>query len=137
MIEVIVGFVLLLAAGVLALGLTGTFIPIPIGLAAAYALGTIGAVLSIHGLYRVFLNRQGADRDWIRQCALAGTLLALVAVFGLLLPLLVPLLNAIKISGFPLGFYMMAQGSLIIFVMLAFLYAARAEKQDCRRQNKG
>ena len=32
-------------------------------------------------------------------------------------------LNSISIGGFPLGFYMSAQGSLIIYVVIIYVYA--------------
>lgn len=43
-------------------------------------------------------------------------------------------LNAIVIFGFPLGYYMAAQGSLIVFVILVFTYAGRMNAVD-RRHN--
>jgi putative solute:sodium symporter small subunit len=41
-----------------------------------------------------------------------------------------PQLNNIVILGFPLGYYMGAQGSLIIFVWLIFNYAMKMNKAD-------
>ncbi|MEX2641877.1 MAG: DUF4212 domain-containing protein [Acetobacterales bacterium] len=41
-----------------------------------------------------------------------------------------PSLNAIVIFGFPLGFYIAAQGSLIVFVVLIFWFAARQNRID-------
>ena len=41
-----------------------------------------------------------------------------------------PQLNTMVIVGFPLGYYMGAQGSLIIFVILIFNYAAKMNKAD-------
>jgi putative solute:sodium symporter small subunit len=137
MIEVVLGLMVLLAAGAAAIGLASAFIPAPIELAGAYVLGTLGAVIYVRGVYRILLKREGADRDWVRSCGLIGAMLTLVANLSLLLPLCVPLLNAFKFAGFPFGFYMMAQGSLIMFVMIAFLHAARAEKQDCHREKQG
>jgi putative solute:sodium symporter small subunit len=137
MIEVVLGLMVLLAAGAAAIGLASAFIPAPIELAGAYVLGTLGAVIYVHGVYRILLKREGADRDWVRSCGLIGAMLTLVAILSLLLPLCVPLLNAFKFAGFPFGFYMMAQGSLIMFVMIAFLHAARAEKQDRHREKQG
>lgn len=43
-------------------------------------------------------------------------------------------LNTIVIFGFPLGYYMAAQGSLIVFVILVFTYAGRMNAVD-RRHN--
>jgi len=40
-------------------------------------------------------------------------------------------LNQIEIlTGFPLGYYMGAQGSLIVFIILIFFYAWRMERLD-------
>lgn len=39
-------------------------------------------------------------------------------------------LNGITVFGFPLGFYMGAQGALIIYVVMIFYYAARMNKMD-------
>lgn len=39
-------------------------------------------------------------------------------------------LNSIVIFGFPLGYYMGAQGSLIVFVLLIFNYAFKMNKAD-------
>ena len=41
-----------------------------------------------------------------------------------------PQLNNIVIFGFPLGYYMGAQGSLIIFVILIFWYAFKMNAAD-------
>lgn len=41
-----------------------------------------------------------------------------------------PQLDTIVIAGFPLGYYMGAQGSLIIFVWLIFNYALKMNKAD-------
>ena len=39
-------------------------------------------------------------------------------------------LNTITVFGFPLGFYMGAQGSLIVYVVIIFFYAVRMNKLD-------
>jgi len=41
-----------------------------------------------------------------------------------------PELNTVVIFGFPLGYYVGAQGALIIFVILIFNYAVRMNKAD-------
>ena len=41
-----------------------------------------------------------------------------------------PQLNNIVILGFPMGYYMGAQGSLIVFVWLIFNYAFKMNKAD-------
>ena len=45
--------------------------------------------------------------------------------------MIVKSLNAVKIlTGFPLGYYMGAQGSLVVFVVLIFVYARKMEQVD-------
>jgi putative solute:sodium symporter small subunit len=39
-------------------------------------------------------------------------------------------LNAVVVFGFPLGYYMGAQGSLIVFVLLIFNYSSMMNKID-------
>ena len=39
-------------------------------------------------------------------------------------------LNSISIAGFPLGFYMAAQGSLIVFVTMLFVFAKQQDNID-------
>ncbi len=39
-------------------------------------------------------------------------------------------LSAITVLGFPLGFYMGAQGALIIYVVIIFYYARRMNRMD-------
>jgi putative solute:sodium symporter small subunit len=56
--------------------------------------------------------------------------LAIWAFFGFFIHMFVNVLNNIVILGFPLGFYMAAQGSLIVFVVLIFWYAYRQHQID-------
>ena len=46
--------------------------------------------------------------------------------------LFVDALNAVKIGGFKLGFWFAQQGSIVVFVILIFVYAARMKKIDKR-----
>jgi putative solute:sodium symporter small subunit len=39
-------------------------------------------------------------------------------------------LNSIVILGFPIGFYMAAQGSLIVFVVMLFVFARKQDSID-------
>ncbi|MBK1721118.1 DUF4212 domain-containing protein [Thiocystis violacea] len=47
--------------------------------------------------------------------------------FGILL---VEPLNAIKLGGYPLGFWFAQQGSIYVFLVLIFVYAATMNKLD-------
>lgn len=63
-----------------------------------------------------------------RKTRSIGIALAGLAIFGFGVHALVYLFNAIKIAGFPLGFYVAAQGSLVALTILLFLFARRHEK---------
>jgi putative solute:sodium symporter small subunit len=67
---------------------------------------------------------------WGRTKRLMITCLVIWAIFGFGIHLFAKTLNQIVILGFPLGFYMAAQGSLIIFVLLIFWFARRQDAID-------
>ena len=73
---------------------------------------------------------QGADRYWQRTSALMWTMFAIWVFFSFVIHFFVNSLNEIKILGFPLGFYMAAQGSLIAFVAMLFIFAKRQDTID-------
>jgi putative solute:sodium symporter small subunit len=50
--------------------------------------------------------------------------------FGYIVHMFVNVLNSIVIFGFPLGFYMAAQGSLIAFVVILFWFAKTQNNID-------
>lgn len=55
---------------------------------------------------------------------------ALWAFFSFIIHIFAPALNGIRIIGFPLGFYMAAQGSLIAFVAILFWFAKAQDNID-------
>jgi putative solute:sodium symporter small subunit len=57
-------------------------------------------------------------------------MLALWAIFSFILHMFAAQLNGIVVLGFPLGFYMAAQGSLIVFVIMLFWFAGAQDKID-------
>ena len=67
---------------------------------------------------------------WSKTKRLMITALVIWAIFGFGIHIFVDALNEIVILGFPLGFYMAAQGSLIIFVALIFWFANRQDSID-------
>jgi len=73
---------------------------------------------------------QGEDRYWRRTSTLMWTMLALWVFFSFVIHLFVDQLNSIQFLGFPLGFYMAAQGSLIAFVVMLFFFAYAQDKID-------
>ena len=54
-----------------------------------------------------------------------------VASFGLGILLVEPL-NTVKMGGFPLGFWFAQQGSILIFIVLIFVYARSMDRVDQR-----
>jgi putative solute:sodium symporter small subunit len=73
-----------------------------------------------------------AQRDayWRKTSRLMWTIMALWVFFSFVVPAFAVQLNQIVIAGFPLGFYMAAQGSLIAYVVLCFWNASAQNKID-------
>ena len=67
---------------------------------------------------------------WRKNVALTAILLAIWFVVTYVVGWYARELNAITIFGFPLGFYIGAQGALIVYVVLIFYYAKRMNKMD-------
>lgn len=70
------------------------------------------------------------DHHWQRTSKLMLGMMALWLFFGYVVHMFVVPLNGIKIFGFPLGFYMASQGSLIAFVVMLFWFAKAQDKID-------
>ncbi len=67
---------------------------------------------------------------WSKTSRLMWTIMILWFVFGYGIHFFAGPLNKIVIAGFPLGFYMAAQGSLIAFVVLCFWNSSAQNKID-------
>lgn len=76
------------------------------------------------------MQRPTDDTYWTRTRALMFIMLGLWFFFGFFIHFFVDSLNKILIFGFPLGFYMAAQGSLIAFVVMLFWFARAQDKID-------
>jgi putative solute:sodium symporter small subunit len=70
------------------------------------------------------------DRYWQRTRNLMWTMFILWLIFSFVVHFFVEQLNEIQFLGFPLGFYMAAQGSLIAFVVMLFVFAKRQDTID-------
>lgn len=70
------------------------------------------------------------DAHWLKTSRLMIVMMALWIFFGYVIHAFVIPLNTIKFLGFPLGFYMAAQGSLIAFVVMLFWFAKAQDKID-------
>ena len=70
-------------------------------------------------------SQANTDAHWRETTRLMFTHLGIWFFFGYIIHMFVVPLNKIVIPvlGFPLGFYMAAQGSLIVFVVQLFLFA--------------
>lgn len=67
---------------------------------------------------------------WRRNIKLTAVLLVIWFLVTYVVGFFARGLNEIVIFGFPLGFYMGAQGALIVYVVIIFYYAARMNKLD-------
>ncbi len=76
------------------------------------------------------LSPERMEAYWKKTSRLMWTLMALWVLFSFGVHLFAVQLNTIVIAGFPLGFYMAAQGSLIAFVVLCFWNAHAQNKTD-------
>ena len=73
---------------------------------------------------------QPRDKYWARTSTLMWIMLILWIFFSFVIHMFVTPLNQIRFIGFPLGFYMAAQGSLIAFVVMLFVFAWRQDQID-------
>jgi len=72
------------------------------------------------------------EAHWRKTTRLMLTHLGIWFFFGYIIHMFVVPLNkiVIPILGFPLGFYMAAQGSLIVFVVMLFVFARQQNQID-------
>ncbi|RST82469.1 DUF4212 domain-containing protein [Aquibium carbonis] len=76
------------------------------------------------------MPREVAEAHWGKTRNLMIVTLTIWAIFSFFIHMFVTALNNVVILGFPLGFYMAAQGSLIIFVVLIFWFSHRQNAID-------
>lgn len=75
-------------------------------------------------------EQERAKAHWSATSRLTLMMLAIWAFFSFFIHMFAGSLNGIKILGFPMGFYMAAQGSLIVFVTMLFWFAKAQDKID-------
>jgi putative solute:sodium symporter small subunit len=77
-------------------------------------------------------NQANDEAHWRKTTNLMLTHLGIWIFFGYIIHMFVKPLNniIIPILDFPLGFYMAAQGSLIVFVVMLFVFARQQNKID-------
>lgn len=71
-----------------------------------------------------------AEEYWHKTRNLMWICLLVWFVFGFAIHFFVRQLDEITFLGFPLGFYMAAQGSLIVFTVLIFWFSHRQNQID-------
>jgi len=75
-------------------------------------------------------NAARQQLHWLKTRNLTYVILALWALFGLILPWFAADLNSMGFLGFPLGYYFCVQGSLIAFVALIWIQNWRQDAID-------
>jgi putative solute:sodium symporter small subunit len=124
-LEAVLGLLMMAAAVLWAAGAASAIAPIaPAGLGFTLALAGVGATMTAHGL----AGRASCRRDLAasaRWRAISYSLLVLTLTATL--PLVVDLLDLTSVAGFPLGFYVAAQGLLILFAIVAFRAASQID----------
>ncbi|HEY9691848.1 MAG TPA: DUF4212 domain-containing protein [Oculatellaceae cyanobacterium] len=77
------------------------------------------------------MDKNQRQSYWRANKALIRNLLVVWAFVSIVFSiLLVQPLNTIRLGGLPLGFWMAQQGSIIVFVVLIFIYAVEMDKLD-------
>lgn len=76
------------------------------------------------------MDQSQADTYWKKTSRLMFVMLGIWFFFGYVIHAFVVPLNGINILGFPLGYYMAAQGSLIVFVVMLFYFAKAQDNID-------
>lgn len=76
-------------------------------------------------------------RHWSRTANLTYIVLAVWALFAFILPWNAKALNNFSFLGFDLGYYIVVQGSLIVFVLLIVFQNLRQDAIDDEYENSG
>ena len=78
------------------------------------------------------MQKTSDEIHWTRTRSLMFAHLAIWFFFGYIIHMFVNVLNqfTVPILKFPLGFYMAAQGSLIVFVVMLFIFAKQQDNID-------
>lgn len=75
-------------------------------------------------------DRGSREAHWIKTRNLNTTVMVLWVIFAIIIPWNADSLNAFTFLGFPLGYYMCVQGSLIAFVALIWIQNWRQDQID-------
>lgn len=76
------------------------------------------------------MTPEAKEQHWAKTRNLTILILALWFIFGILIPWNAQALNSMSFLGFPLGYYMCVQGSLIAFVVMIWFQNWRQDAID-------
>jgi putative solute:sodium symporter small subunit len=76
------------------------------------------------------VSQDAKQRHWIKTRNLTILVLVIWFIFAFIIPWFAKDLNAMSFLGFPLGYYFIVQGSLIVFVLLIFFQNWRQDSID-------
>jgi putative solute:sodium symporter small subunit len=76
------------------------------------------------------MSQNNVEAHWKKTSSLMWLMLGLWAFFSFFIHMFAPALNKISFIGFPLGFYMAAQGSLVAFVAMLFWFGKAQDNID-------
>jgi putative solute:sodium symporter small subunit len=83
------------------------------------------------------MDKNNHSSYWRANTTLIRNLLIVWALVSLVFSiLLVQPLNSIRFFGVPFGFWMAQQGSILIFVVLIFVYAIQMDKLDRKHSTR-
>jgi putative solute:sodium symporter small subunit len=77
------------------------------------------------------------ERHWQKTRNLTYIVLAIWAIFAFVLPWNAKALDSFSFMGFPLGYYTVVQGSLIVFVLLIVFQNFRQDAIDDEYDSSG
>lgn len=138
MIEAIIGFLIVMGAATLAAGLADGVLPVPpAGLGTTLAIAAAGFLLIAHALFRARRDRNTGDTYWLRTAGLTWAAVLTAGAVGLLAPLVFAPMGLIKAAGFPLSYYMAAQGLPILLVAELFAYCRKQDAIDREHRDAG
>lgn len=133
-VEVVLGLIIAVAAVALSLGAARLIAPIrATGFLTTLALVAFGTMVAAHGMTGRAQLKGHPERVQIwRAIFYMLTLLTLIAA----VPLASEALDLATVAGFPIGYYLTAQGMLLLLVILAFRAAAHLDRLDARTASR-
>jgi putative solute:sodium symporter small subunit len=96
----------------------------------AHVMRGVGQTVTNAHMGREMENTTRDNEHWAATKSLMLKTLFIWLIFAFIIHFFAASLNGVSILGFPMGFYMAAQGSLIVFVALLFWFASAQDKVD-------